>query len=395
MMENKILLENANVIDVYEGESRKGYDVYIEGDMIKEVCPHGQLSFGEDTERVNCTEKTIMPGLIDCHVHLCMDPFCPDPSVIAARSDAALTIDAINHMDALLKNGITYVRGMGDPRNIDIDLARAKKADQIAGPDILPCGKLICMTGGHGWQLGVEVDSPDEMRKAVRQLLKDGAGHLKMMATGGVMTKGVKTTSTQLTYEELRAGIEEAEHAGVRTATHAQGNAGIKNAVRAGIHSVEHGFYLDEEVIGWMLEKGTFYVPTLVAVYEILKQKDSLPAYLVEKAQTAKDAHRASFQLALKSGVKIALGTDAGTPFNEFGSARDEFLYMIEAGMSPVQAVKSATCVAAQLIGVEDSHGSVEPGKAADLLILQKCIYDEPSVIKEPFTVYKGGKRYV
>ena len=259
----------------------------------------------------------------------------------------------------------------------------------------MPCGKLICMTGGHGWQLGVEVDSPDEMRKAVRQLLKDGAGHLKMMATGGVMTKGVKTTSTQLTYEELRAGIEEAEHAGVRTATHAQGNAGIKNAVRAGIHSVEHGFYLDEEVIGWMLEKGTFYVPTLVAVYEILKQKDSLPAYLVEKAQTAKDAHRASFQLALKSGVKIALGTDAGTPFNEFGSARDEFLYMIEAGMSPVQAVKSATCVAAQLIGVEDSHGSVEPGKAADLLILQKCIYDEPSVIKEPFTVYKGGKRYV
>ena len=326
MMENKILLENANVIDVYEGESRKGYDVYIEGDMIKEVCPHGKLSFGEDTERVNCTEKTIMPGLIDCHVHLCMDPFCPDPGVIAARSDAALTIDAINHMDALLKNGITYVRGMGDPRNIDIDLARAKKADQIAGPDILPCGKLICMTGGHGWQLGVEVDSPDEMRKAVRQLLKDGAGHLKMMATGGVMTKGVKTTSTQLTYEELRAGIEEAEHAGVRTATHAQGNAGIKNAVRAGIHSVEHGFYLDEEVIGWMLEKGTFYVPTLVAVYEILKQKDSLPAYLVEKAQTAKEAHRASFQLALKSGVKIALGTDAGTPFNQFGSARDEFL---------------------------------------------------------------------
>lgn len=395
MTENKILLANANVLDVYQGESRLQHDVYIEGNTIKEVCPHGQLSFGEEVEVVDCTGKTIMPGLMDCHVHLCMDPACADPAVIAAKSDADLTIDAINHMDALLKNGITYVRGMGDPRNIDIVLSQAKKEGKIDGPDILPCGKLICMTGGHGWQLGDEVDSPDEMRKAVRKLLKAGAGHIKMMATGGVMTRGVKTTSTQLTYEELKAGIEEAEHAGIRTATHAQGNAGIRNAVRAGIHSVEHGFYLDEEIVSWMIEKGTFYVPTLVAVYEILNQKDSLPSYLVEKAEVAKDAHRASFQLALKSGVKIALGTDAGTPFNQFGSARDEFLYMIEAGMSPVQAVRSATCTAAQLLDVEDRFGSIAPGKAADLLILEKCIYDEPGTIKAPFVVYKGGKRYV
>lgn len=395
MTENKILLANANVLDVYKGESRKNYDVYIEEDTIREVCPHGQLSFSEDTEVVDCTGNTIMPGMIDCHVHLCMDPVCADQAVMVARSDADLTIDAISHMDALLKNGITYVRGMGDPRNIDIELSKARKAGRIDGPDILPCGKLICMTGGHGWQFGMEVDSPDEMRKAVRQLLKDGAGHIKMMATGGVLTRGVKTTATQLTYEELKAGIEEAEHAGVRTATHAQGNAGIRNAVRAGIHSVEHGFYLDEEIVSWMIERGTFYVPTLAAVYEILNRRDILPSYIVEKAEAAKDAHRASFQLALKSGVKIALGTDAGTPYNQFGSARDEFLYMIEAGMNPVQAVRSATCTAAQLLGVEERFGSIEPGKAADLLILQKCVYDEPGAIKEPLIVYKGGKRYV
>ena len=395
MTENKILLQNANVLDVYKGESRLNHDVYIQGNTIKEVCPTGQLSLEEDVEIVDCTGQTIMPGIMDCHVHLCMDPACPDPAMIAAKNDTALTIDAINNMDALLKNGITYVRGMGDPRNIDIELSRAQKAGLIDGPDILPCGKLICMTGGHGWQLGDEVDSPDEMRKSVREHLKAGAGHIKMMATGGVMTKGVKTTSTQLTYEELKVGIEEAEHAGIKTATHAQGNAGIRNAVRAGIHSVEHGFYLDEEIVRWMIEKGTFYVPTLVAVYEILNQKDSLPAYIVEKAEVAKDAHRASFQLALKSGVKIALGTDAGTPFNQFGSARDEFLYMIEAGMNPVQAVRSATCLAAELLGVEENYGSIEPGKVADLLILQQCVYDEPETIKESIIVYKGGKRYV
>ncbi len=266
--------------------------------------------------------------------------------------------------------GVTTVRDLGGVDGIALAVRDAIRARLIPGPRVLAAAKGICMTGGHGWRFGREADGPDDVRKAVREQLKVGADVIKLFATGGVMTPGVEPGSSQLTPEEIRAAIEEARKAGRRTAAHAQATDGIAACVDAGIGSIEHGIFLTEPIAAKMVTGGIALVATLIAPERIVNHgvKAGIPEFAVRKSEAVHARHVESFQMAMRHGVPIAAGTDAGTPFNPHGSIVPELALMVKAGMSPLEALRSATSVAARVLGLHEETGRIAPGLAADLI---------------------------
>ena len=321
---------------------------------------------------IDGTGHTLTPGLIDSHIHITMEPDA-NPWLRMNDSDALIALRAARNAKATLSAGFTTVRDLGAKNYIDLSLRDAIQQGVVQGPRMLAAGKCICMTGGHGWMMGREVDSPDEARKAAREQLKAGADVIKIMATGGVMTPGVEPGAQQLTREEMAAAIIEAVKAGKKTATHAQGRTGIMEAVLAGIHSVEHGFSLDEELCEEMVTRGVYLVPTLVAPHWIVEKGVSagIPVWAVDKAKASQEEHLKSFELAIRSGVRVAMGTDAGTPFNRHGQNALELELMVRSGLSTRQAIDSATVAAADLLGISDITGDLTQGKRADLVLVE------------------------
>ncbi len=220
--------------------------------------------------------------------------------------------------------------------------------------------------------MGREADGVDEVRKAAREQIKAGADIIKLMATGGIITRGVQPGSAQLSEKELRAGVEEATKAGLKTAAHAQGNEGIKNAIKAGIHSIEHGFFLDEESVQMLAKEQIPLVPTFSVIHNIMRHaaESNIPEFIVKKTEAVKKAHRKSFKMAKEAGVKIAMGTDAGTPFNQHGKNMKELELLVENGLSPMEAIRTATLFAAEILGLERELGTIEAGKFADIIVV-------------------------
>jgi imidazolonepropionase-like amidohydrolase len=315
---------------------------------------------------------TLLPGLIDCHTHLCATA---TPDIIAQMTGDSPTRAALHgarnaraHLDA----GVTTVRDCGALGGVAIELARAIDDGLVEGSRVQAAGLVITMTGGHGHFLGREVDGVDEVRKATRQAVKDGAGFIKVMSTGGLLTPGVTAGRTAFAFEELKVLVDEAHHAGLRVATHAIGNEGIKNALRAGVDSVEHGFYLDDEAIELLLARDDVYlVPTLAGVEGALAHGDELAPWLRAKSQAVVEDRAASFRRAHAAGVRFAAGTDAGTPFNAHGGLPEEIALMAEIGLSPAEALIAATRHAAGNLGLADRIGTIEVGKVADLLLVE------------------------
>lgn len=387
----KKLFKNANVVDVIKKETYMA-DILTENGIIIQI---GDLKgLPSNIRTLDLHGRTLMPGLFNCHVHITSNP---DPRAQKPTSQAALTIQAINNLALHLSSGVTYVRDVGSADFIDIELREAVNDGRVQGPDMQVSGRCICMTGGHGWNTGRQADGADECRKAAREMLRAGADWIKVMATGGVMTKGVEPGAEQLSVEEMTAIAEEAHKKGVRVCTHAQGNTGIKNALKAGIDCIEHGIYLDDESIGTMLKQGSWLVPTLCAPHFILKHgvKDGVPEYAVKKTEIVHDAHFASFQKAYKAGVKCACGTDAGTPYNPHNGTPNELILMVKAGLTPMQAIETATINSAKLLNVSDSLGSIEVGKKAHFAIFDgdpsKDIND---ILKCRMTVKNGEVVY-
>ncbi|MBQ3076455.1 MAG: amidohydrolase family protein [Clostridia bacterium] len=384
---SKLYLKNANVIDVVAGQELKGSSILVEDGIIREIGGAAPA----DAEVLDLGGKSVMPGLFNCHTHICLAPVA-DPKY--DETDAQVTMMALDHLKMYNETGVTYVRDVGGMNFIDIDIRDAVKAGKLCAPDLAVSGKCVTMTGGHGWSMGRECDGADECRKAAREQLKAGADWVKVMATGGVMTKGVEPGSPQLGEDELRAAIEEAHKVGAKTCTHAQGMTGIKNALRAGIDSIEHGFYMDDECFDLMKKNNTFFVPTLAAVYWIVKNgtEAGIPDYAVRKATEAMEAHKDTFQRAYKAGVKIALGTDSGTPFNPHSGTAYELVLMVEAGMTPVDALRAGTIVAAELCGVEKEMGSIEVGKKANLAVFAKSPLEDVANAGDCCMTIKNGK---
>jgi imidazolonepropionase-like amidohydrolase len=256
---------------------------------------------------------------------------------------------------------------------------------------------MICITGGHGWQVSYQADGPDEVRKAVRAQIKEGVDLVKFMATGGVLTRGGRPGIPQLNPEELKAGIEEAHKIPLKTAAHSQSLQGSRNAVQAGIDSIEHGVSLDEEIIEEMIKRHVFLVPTLSAPINIMKKgvEAGIPEEYVEKTKKVNADHRQALSKARKAGVRIAMGTDAGTPFNQHGENAFELVYLVENGFTPHEAIVSATSKAAELLGLQDRLGSLMPEKEADILVVEGNPLEDISVLTDPRRirdVYKGGE---
>ena len=357
---------NANILDVIGETTIKNGSVLVEDGTIKEVGAN--IAVPEGAKVVDLGGKTMLPGIFNCHVHMCSDAGNGRREQI---SDASAAIRGIKNLRTLVNSGVTYIRDAGSPHYIDIDLHEAQLRGDIVAPEMQTAGRCICMTGGHGHDSGREADGPDDCRKAAREQLKAGATWIKVMATGGVMTKGVEPGSPQLTEEELRAAIEEAHKAGAKSFTHAQGMTGIKNALRAGVDSIEHGFFMDDWCFDFMKEHNVFFVPTLAAPYWIKVNGTAagIPDYMVRKVENTIEAHQDTFRRAHKAGVKIALGTDAGTPFNKYDLTCYECVLMVENGMTPMEAIQCGTINAAELMSVDATHGSITPGKRANFAI--------------------------
>ncbi len=370
--------------------------VLVDGERIVKVA-EGAIPLPENTREISLAGRTLLPGFIDCHVHLILDGG-PDPTAaFLADSPPATTLKAAHFARETLMGGVTTIRDMGGGNGVVTSVKGAIDSGLIPGPRMRVSGKVICMTGGHGWQLGREADGPDEVGKAAREQIKAGADIVKLIATGGVLTPGVSPGCEQFSEEELRAGVHEARKAGKKTAAHAMGIRGIMNAVRAGIDSIEHGVFLDEEAAMSMVKHEVYFVPTLSAPHHILTRgvEAGIPGFIVEKCRGLNSSHENSIRIAREAGVRIAMGTDAGTPYNRHGKNLEELRRLTEAGFSPMEAIESGTGTAARVLGVEKELGTIEEGKLADLVMVEGAPLEKIDILLDPDAVrvvMKGGK---
>jgi len=378
------IFRNGNVI-IGNGESVEKGAVAINGNIIAFVGETKKIRPSTKDKVFDISGKSILPGLIDAHVHLCLDG-SPDPMTSVAKdSTPQLTLKAANHARQTLDAGVTTIRDMGGRDYVDLAIRDGIESGLLQGPRMICSGRVVCMTGGHGCQFGREADGTDEVREAVREQLKAGVDFIKLMATGGVMTKGVDPGATQFTLEELLAGVEEARKAGRRTATHAQGTEGIKNSLWAGVNSIEHGFFLDDEAVDLMLEMNAFLVPTLNAPYQIIRGgvKRGVPRYAVEKSKAVMKSHFQSVRRAYKAKIRIAMGTDAGTPFNCHGENLKEMELLVKAAMTPMEAIVATTKIASEVLALEKKIGTLEKGKLADLIVVDGILLKDIRVLQE------------
>ena len=386
-----LVLSGARIIDGTGAEPVRGRSVVVDKGVIAAVVDDARAPRGS---RMDLAGHTLLPGLINCHVHLCLGGEADPVRPLREEPLATTAIKALVRARQTAEAGVTTVRDLGGREYAEIAVRRAIQDRLVDGPRIVAAGRPVCMTGGHGHWLAREADGPDDARRAVREQLKAGADVIKIIATGGVMTPGVEPGSPQLTLAEMRAAIEEAGRAGRRTAAHAMAATGIRDAIAAGITSIEHGIYLTEEIVAHMRRDGTFLVPTLNAPAAIATGglAAGIPDFMVRKSELVVPPHVASFRLAHQSGVRIAAGADSGTPLNFHGSLLPELSLMVKYGMTPLEAIRSATATAADCLGLGDTVGRVAPGYAADLIAVAGDPAERIEALADLRLVLVGGR---
>ncbi|TDP89935.1 metal-dependent hydrolase family protein [Labedaea rhizosphaerae] len=378
-------------------------DVAVQDGRIVEV---GSGLDGDEV--VDCTGATLLPGLFDCHVHVSVSEINMMHRLFKPFSYQFF--EAAQNLRKTLELGITTVRDAG---GADLGIKQAVDDGLIAGPRMQISVNAISQTGGHGdaWlpsshcvplftphpgRPATVVDGPDEMRKIARTLMRAGAEVLKVHTTGGVLSPGDDPRHSQFTPEELAVLVTEATAQGKYVMAHAQGAEGIKNAIRAGIRSIEHGIYLDDEAIDLMLRNGTWLVPTLVAPINVIragKAGAALPEVVVRKAEEVAGIHAESVRKAAAAGVRIAMGTDAAV--GPHGTNLEELPLMAACGMSPAQVLTATTSSAAQLLGYDNDLGKLAPGYRADVVVVAGDAYDLDGLKDNVREVWKDGVRVV
>lgn len=381
----KLYIHAQTLIDGISDAPKKDQLIIIEDDKIIQIEEYHEIN--EDVIHAN----VVTPGFFNCHVHILYPVGFKFDTQFSLMEKAFY---AQKHCKEYLESGVTFIRVVGTEENYDLQIKEAIENHVIEGPHMYCAGKLICMTGGHGWQEGIEADGKDACLKAVRTQLRSGVDLIKIMATGGVMTKGVEPGNAQFTVDEMKVMIEEAHKAGRKTATHAQGLQGIKNALYAGIDSIEHGCFLDDECLERMKEQNTFLVPTLCAPQCIIDKgvENGVAQYMVDKTLKVKDAHVESVKKAYEKGIPIALGTDAGTPFNYHNNTAYEMELLARLNIPNMDILKMATINSARCVGVEKDYGSIEVGKQADLVCLNENPLENISNVRKINRVIQSGK---
>ena len=404
-------ISNAILIDGTGTDPVPNATVLVEGERIAAVGSN--ITIPQDAEVIDAGGRTVMPGLIDCHVHLwgrvthLQERLLTPPTLNAfyAMRNAERTLDA----------GVTTVR---DASGSPLGLKMAIERGLIAGPRMRISVSALSQTGGHGDQMmpsgakpgsslagrGPEwpetvVDGVDEVRLAVRKLLRAGADFIKLCSTGGVLSPADEPGHTQFTPDEIAVMVYEAATHGKTCMAHAQGTQGIKNAVRAGVESIEHGIYVDDEVLAEMKHRGTFLVPTLVAPVWVLRHAERMPGSIlpqsVRKTKEVMEDHKRNIGEAIRAGVKVAMGTDSGV--GHHGSNAEELQLMCEAGMTPMQAIVASTKTASECVHMAEDVGTLEAGKFADLLIVDGDPLDDVRILQDKARlalIMQGGKRH-
>ena len=402
------VLHAGRMLDMTSNKIQKEVTLYIEGNSIVDI-KEGYVEPDKDDDLINLKEHTVLPGLMDMHTHLTMQ-FGPTIYLDRFRNEAAdISFKSVVFAKRTLDAGFTTVRDLGDSHNITVSLRNAINSGLIDGPRIFTAAKSIATTGGHadptnGMSSSLQpeatpkngvIDGPSEAIKAVRQRYKDGADLIKITATGGVLSVAKNGQNPQFNQEELEAIIATANDYDMHVAAHAHGAEGMKRALRAGVKTIEHGTYMDEDVINLLKKFDAYYVPTIIAgkwVAEKSKIDGYFPEVVRPKAATIGPIIQETFGRANKAGVNIAFGTDSGV--SEHGRNAEEFVYMVEAGMTPIQALKSATVNTAELLGVSETLGTLEVDKLADIIAVKGNPLDDITKLQRIEFIMKDGKIY-
>jgi imidazolonepropionase-like amidohydrolase len=357
------------------GDGRKMSDgeVLVENGIITAV---GQdLSKRSECEVLDFSDRVVMPGLIDAHLHVCFDGVTLDPAAVGTLDDEFLAIRGARLVESLLDFGVTTVADAGARGNVSFAVKQAVKQGIIKGPRVLVSGRMITITGGRDSASGcLEADGADAVRKAVREEVARGVDFIKLAATGAISSEHTESMSTQFDEEELQVGTEEAHKVGKRTHAHAYGDMGIRNTVMAGVDVLVHGHPLNSDNLRLMKERGTVYMPTIVTYYESQLHHDDgeLPEHMIRKEKEIFPLIKRGVQEAVKAGIEIAVGTDTGLPYTLWGRSTPEELELLVklGGMSEMDAIVAGTRNSARSLNVDKGLGTIESGKSADMIVL-------------------------
>jgi imidazolonepropionase-like amidohydrolase len=402
------LIHAGRVIDGVSSTPAVNQTVVVEAGKITAIEP-GFRAAGTGDRVVDLRHGTLLPGLFDMHVHLSSE-YSKNAEIDEYKlNEADFAIDAVMYAQRTLLAGFTTVRDLGDEYRETIALRNAISAGKVPGPRIIAAGKSIATTGGHadptnGWARKFPADPGpadgvvngiEDARKAVRQRYKDGSDTIKITATGGVLSIAKSGSNPQFMEEEMRAIVSTARDYGFKVAAHAHGTEGIKRAVRAGVDTIEHGTFMDDEGMKLMKERGTFYVPTITAgnwVFEQAQKPDFFPPVVRPKALAVGPQIQQTFARAYKAGVKILFGTDTGV--SRHGDNAKEFKLMVDAGMPPMEAIKVATSVPARFLELDDRTGSIAVGKLGELVGVPGDPLTDISVMERVVFVMKDDTVY-
>lgn len=402
------LIYAGNLITAEDGKMLSQQTIVIEQDKIV-ALQAGFTPAGKNDTVIDLRKHTVMPGLMDMHTHF-YTQFSPTVySEGFTMNEADYALRGATFAEKTLLAGFTTVRELGDNHQISTALKKAIAKGYVKGPRIYAAGKSIATTGGHadptngvaaalmadpGPKQGV-INGADEARKAVRQRYKEGSDLIKITATGGVLSVAKSGSNPQFTDDELAAIVSTAKDYSMKVAVHAHGKEGMERAIKAGVHSIEHGTYMDKATMAMMRKQGTYFVPTISAG-KWAEEKSRIAGFFPElvrpKAATIGGKIQQTFAEAYKAGVKIAFGTDAGV--FEHGNNWREFVYMTEAGMPAMAAIQSATIEGARLLGVEDELGSIKAGKLADIIAVEGNPLQDINAMGQVRFVMKGGQIY-
>ena len=399
------VIRAGRLLDVEFGHLLTNQMILVRGGKIEAVGEHVAVPPGATV--IDLSKFTVLPGLIDCHTHLADLPF-EEPLLVLQKSAAETAYAVIPNARATLLAGFTTVRDVGVYRAFnDVALRDAIAQGNVIGPRMFVAGAYITISEGAGAMTGLapdiqlpwdlhfgEANSPWEVRQKVRELAHRGADHIKILSTGAVLTHGSNPKSVEFTPEELHAAVDEAHNFGLRVAAHAHAAEGIKNAIRAGVASVEHATLIDDEGIALAKEHGT-YLDMDIYDEECIQgegKKNATPADFLEHDRGLGELHRQNFTKALRAGVKLSFGTDAGVC--PHGINARQFAFMVKYGMTPLQAIQSATVSAADLIGKSDLLGSIQPGKYADIIAVSGNPLEDVRLLENVKFVMKEGRVY-